>query len=205
MKTKQIKFRYKGNRNYIQGADLFHIMMQEIQANATHQNICFTIHDFITSSTCQLYITQNKTLLSSLTNIAVRCQVEIDNTPHWLAISPALSPASQNQASEQRDYYDESLITSLCIKTKKSIHINHLSPYNFIETIVAMTKHLHQQLYPDIIGKWVFTRIDLTSFYDVQKDITITLQHNMNNKLTKSDIMLSNNKIGDIFFSLVQR
>jgi hypothetical protein len=67
-----------------------------------------------------------------------------------------------------------------------------------------MNKHMHQLLFPELIGKWIFTRIDLPLFCDAHEKLALKIQHNMNNRLTKSDIEVDGKKVGDIFFSLVE-
>lgn len=197
---KQIDFRYKGERDYIHGTDMFNAMMDVSKSAATYSNIHFTIHDFVRRLSCQLYLTDNKESLNEVDEIAVRCQLNIDAITHWIAIVPNAGDI----AMEERYAYDESQIVSLCNMLDDGIVLNQLSPFSFIETIVAMNKHMHQQLFPEVDGKWIFTRIDLPIFCDVRENLALRLRHNMNYRLTKSDVVLNGKKIGDIFFSLVK-
>jgi len=200
VEIKQIDFKYKGERDYIQGPDMFNTLMDTSKSTAIYSNIHFTIHDFVRTARCQLYVTDNNESLDTLDDIAVRCQLDIDAITHWLAIAPL---ANDNTIKE-RYAYDESEIISLCDMLDDGIVLSQLSPFSFIETIVAMNKHMHQQLFPEVAGKWIFTRIDLPFSCDARENLALRLRHNMNYRLTKSDIEFNGKKIGDIFFSLVK-
>ena len=201
MKIKQIEFSYKGSRDYINGTDMFNTMMGQL-TSPTITNIRFTIHDFIRTTMCQLYSTTTKESLKKIENIAANCQLDIDGITHWMALSH--SPTEHHTG--ERHPYDEDRILSLCSMTEDGITLNDkISPHSFIETIVAMNKHMHQQLFPEISGKWIFTRIDLPVFCDANIGLSLRLRHNMNYKLTKSDIEVGGKKVGDIFFSLVKK
>lgn len=200
MNIKQIEFKFKGSRDYIQGTDMFNTLMGQF-TSPTMTNIRFTIHDFIRTAMCQLYLTTTKESLKNIENIAANCQLDIDGITHWMAIT---HDSTKNHTGGYP--YDEDRILSLCSIIEDRITLNNqISPHSFIETIVAMNKHMHQQLFPEISGKWIFTRIDLPVFYDTRKNLSLRLRHNMNYKLTKSDIEVDGNKVGDIFFSLVKK
>lgn len=199
MEIIQVKFRYKGTRDYIHGTDMFNAIMEASNPSSARSNILFTINDYVRTAMCKLYLTSSKESLEEVKDIAVRCQLDIDGITHWVAIVQD----ERDSGERERYSYDESQILSLCGTVGEGISLSQLSPYTFIETVVAMTKHMHQQLFPDISGKWVFTRILLPLFCDVKKGLAIRLRHNMNYRLTKSDIEVDGNKVGDIFFSLV--
>jgi hypothetical protein len=199
MKVKQIEFQFKGERNYIHGTDMFNAMI------ATHSgiiinNIRFTAHDFVHSPICQLYQADSKEALNNIQDIRARCQFDVNGITHWLA----LTQMDVDATPANRYEYDEEQIISLCRMEGEGIVLTQHSPFTFIENIVAMNKHMHQQLFPDALGKWIFTRIDLVVGCDVREKLALQLKHNMNYRLTKSDILVDGKKVGDIFFSLVK-
>ena len=199
MEIKQIEFRFKGGRDYIHGTDMFNVMMEEIKTSSIHKNIRFTIHDFVHTAMCKLYLTKNKSLLNDVKGLAVRCQLDIDGATHWMAIS---QDDNNNTVGEKYSSH-ENQIATLCSVDGDSININQSSPCSFIETIVAMNKQMHQQLFSEVNGAWVFTGIYLPVLCDAKEKLVLRLRHNMNYRLTKSDIEVDGNKVGDIFFSLV--
>jgi len=200
VKKKQIAFRFKGTRDYIHGTDMFNVMMAESRSALTRNNIHLTIHDFVRTSICQLVITTSKESLNEMKDIAARCQLDLDGVTHWIGIAKD----GKNNVSGERYTYDESRIISLCSMDGDGIVLDGLSPFSFIETVVAMNKHLHQQLFPEAIGKWIFTRLDLPQFCDVRENLALRFRHNMNFRLTKSEIEVDGRTVGDIFFSLVK-
>jgi len=84
------------------------------------------------------------------------------------------------------------------------IILNGQSPFSFIETVVAMKKRLMESLFPDVEGKWVFTRIDLPALCEANTNLIIAFKHNMNFRILKSDILVDGEKVGDLYFSLVK-
>jgi hypothetical protein len=72
-----------------------------------------------------------------------------------------------------------------------------------VEVVVALTKALHQALFPGA-GKWVVTQIESDApLYELQySELKIALVHNMGGaRLTKSEIVIDGVLAGHIFFS----
>lgn len=199
MQARQVTFKFKGARNYIQGTDMFNAVISGA-TGATIENIRFTIHDFVHTPVCQLYSADNKEDLSDVQGICARFQYDENGITHYFA----LTESDGDVNSAERHEYDEDRIVSLCALEQDKIILKAYSPFTFIETVVSMNKHMHQQLFPDAPGKWIFTKIDLDAAIDARDNLALQLKHNMNYRLTKSDILLNNNKVGDIYFSLVK-
>ena len=199
LKVEAIEFQYKGERDYIHGTDMFNRMIVAPTATgATISNIRFTVHDFVHNAVCQLYSSTDKQVLQEIQNIRARCQFKVADSNHWLALTelPGESAASGRYA------YDEDRVIGLCRRDGESLSLTQQSPFTFIETIVAMNKHLHQLLFPELPGKWIFTRIDLDAYCDIRESLTLQLKHNMSNRLTKSAILVNQQQVGELYFSL---
>jgi len=199
MEVRQIEFQFKGVRHYIHGPDIFNAMVSAGSGRVIN-NIRFTVHDFVRTPRCQLHLADNKNALNTVQNIRARCQYDESGITHWLA----LTEADGDETSGGRYNYDEEQLISLYRIENETIFLTRKSPFTFIENIVAMNKHLHQQLFPEALGKWIFTRIDLDALSDERKDLALHFKHNMNYRLTKSDILINGNKVGDLYFSLVK-
>lgn len=197
---KEIKFQFKGERTYIHGPDMFNTMLEASVPTSEISNIRFTVHDFVHTPLCKLYQTENKSELSEVVDIRTRCQFEINGCTHWLALTEYTSDV----LSSGRYVYDESLIVRLCDFQNEKVSIEGKSPFTFIETVVAMNKYMHEQLFPSVSGKWIFTRIDLDSNCNAREKLELRFKHNMNYRLTKSDVLVDGVKVGDIYFSLVK-
>lgn len=102
--------------------------------------------------------------------------------------------------------YDEDRILELCKLEQDTISINVDSGFLPIETAVCMTKHLHLSRLPKADGRWIFTKLDLNRLFESSDSSTmrIALKEDLYGRLTKSEISVSGNNIGSIYFSLVR-
>lgn len=199
MEVREIEFQFKGARTYIHGTDMFNVMASSSQ-NAGMSNIRFTVHDFVYTPVCRLYLADSMDELNTVTDIRARCQFEVNGQTRWLVLTQGAGDATSGGRYE----YDEEKIISLCRMAGEGIALAQQSPFSFIETVVSMNKHMHQQLFPEAVGKWIFTRIDLAAFCEARDNLALQFKHNMNYRLTKSDILVNGSKVGDIYFSLVK-
>jgi hypothetical protein len=199
LEIKQVEFKFKGNRKYIHGTDMFNKMTDFGHLPSHLHNIRFIAHKVVHSPLCNVYLTDKKEELNEIADICVRCQFDIDQSTHWMALTQATSAIP-----EQRYAYDEDQIVSLCSLKDSAITLTAPSAYSFIENIVAMNKHLHQHLFPEADGNWFFTRIDLDSGCEERAHLELHFRHNMNYRLTRSDILANGQKLGDLYFSLVK-
>lgn len=199
MEIRQVEFQFKGSRNYVHGTDMFSLMLTGYPTSVL-SNIRFTVHGIVHTPICKLYLADNKELLNDVADIRARCQFETNSVTHWLALMQGVGDA----VSGRRYEYDEDRIIKLCNMTDEGIVLLQQSPFTFIESVVSMNKHMHQQLFPDVTGKWLFTRIDLEAGCDEREKLSLRFRHNMNYRLTKSDILVNGEKVGDIYFSLVK-
>ena len=199
MQVRQIEFQFKGKRNYIHGTDMFNAMVTSYPGSGMN-SIRFTVHDFVRTPLCRLYLSESKDELNTVPDIRARSQFEAEGITHWLA----LTQGNGDPTTGGRYAYDEEQIISACRMDEESIVLVEQSSFTFIETIVSMNKHMHEQLFPDVTGKWIFTRIDLDTRCEDREKLALRFRHNMNYRLTKSDILVNDKKVGDIYFSLVK-
>lgn len=104
-----------------------------------------------------------------------------------------------------RKPYDEDRIGNMCRFEETTIVLEGTSEFRPIETIVAMTKQLHNRLYRVPAGRWIFTKLDIRRPL-VPADAsfpTVSLLENLHNRLTKSEIGTAEGPIGHVYFSLV--
>ena len=200
MEVKSISFIFKGERNYVQGPDLFNEMMQVFMGKEL-SNIRFTAHEFISVPKGLIYSSIEKEELNEIKNADTRCQLNVDGITQWLAIS---ADTKANSIEIKRQEYDEEKLIKKCNISQENVILSGDSPYTFIETIVSMNKYLLQNIFPNISGKWIFTRIDLVKFSTATTGLSLQFKHNMNFRLTKSDILVDGEKIGELYFSLVK-
>ncbi len=198
MEIIEIAFNFKGSRRYIHGTDMFNAMFQSLSGKSL-SNIRFMMHGIVDSPCCRLFIAESRDELDSVNDIRVRCQYDRDGVTHWLALSPAECELSKSARYE----YDEERLLSHCEMQSDGITLLRQSPFSFIENVVAMNKHMHLQMFPEATGRWMFTRIDLIAGCEARESIALKFRHNMNFRLTKSDILVEGQKKGDLYFSLI--
>jgi len=191
-------FKYKGNRNYIHGTDIYNAIMDCID-NENIKNIRFSIHDFIWKNNCKIFLYNDNEKLKK--NFPVRCSMQVNRN----ALKVGLMEEDLFESKKLRYNYDEDQIIKLCNFDYERVYIEQESPYSFIETIVAMKKEMLSRLFPETIGKWAFTQLHLTHNFQGTKKLEIKIKAKLGFHLIKSDIAHENNKIGTIFFSLVQK
>lgn len=193
-----VKFCFKGNRDYVHGTDIYKkiidILSKEYNLSIV-SNFRLFIHRFAKNN-CYMFlgkVDDNEPPQEYVANFSYK----IDNTIFKGYI------IEESEIIECRYPYDEEQITKLCCVDGKKVYLLEKSPNSFIETVVAMTKHLHYICYPTS-AKWVFTRLDLTEILNKEGDyIHIDLIQNLNNLLTKAEITCNNKVVGKIYFSLV--
>jgi len=197
MLSKSVEFKYKGSRSYIHGTDMFNMILSGYRAGELHA-IRFTVHGFTLKNKCNLFESLVKSDIDELKEAKLRCQYDYNGETHYLAL------IEDQKLSEERYEYDEGSIVNLTENKGDVLSFLKKSPFSFIETVVAMNKHHLQVLFPDAPGKWAFTRIDMNYNCDNRSGISLVFKHNMNFRLTKSDILVDGEKVGDIYFSLVK-
>lgn len=199
VEVRPVEFQFKGTRNFIHATDMFNAMLP-IHSSPALSNIRFSVHEIVHTPMCRLYRAHSKEELNDVPDIRARCQFDAGGITHWLA----LTQGGGDAASGRRYEYDEERLISLCGMEADGIILRRPSPYTFIESIVAMNKHMHQQLFRDAIGRWMFARIDLEKGVDEREKLALRLRHNLNYRLTRSDILVDGKKAGDLFFSLMR-
>jgi len=106
------------------------------------------------------------------------------------------------------EYFEDRIVDSSTVDiVEESILLNRHTEYSFIEHIVAMNKSLMETLYPEVNGKWYFTRLQLSESINLSdcKSLKLILKSNFQFKLTKTVIFVNEKEVGFIYFSLVQK
>jgi len=77
--------------------------------------------------------------------------------------------------------------------------------YSDIEIWVAMTKALHYKVFPQYSGKWLFVRgrFPRYSGHTQADERTLVIAASFNDRLTRSEVLLDGQKVGEIYFSIV--
>ncbi len=197
MIEKDVKFQFKGSRNYVQGPDIFNEILTFFSSEEI-SDLQLNIYKVIRSQICKAYFSNSESQIRNIEQYEAQCTLKVNGELTWVRIVSK----SDNQAAIISYPYDEEKVLSLCKVYDNTINLLEKSPYTFIETVVAMNKYLHQCLFQSVEGRWLFVRLDLPKVLYDRDCISVVLKHNLNYRLTKSEIHLKNIVIGEIYFSL---
>jgi len=196
-------FCFRGNRTYVHGTD-----------------ICSALSDYITNSLGAPGINSVDIIFHKRTarNLQLEVFLNVNITDKRNAVSTVTFKKNDNQyiflckesirdIECRTDYHEESIIEQCTIlATDKAITLESPVNFNIFQSTVAMTKALHHAIFPDIKGKWMFTRLQtdkLIATNQQYRKIVISHTHNFNYRLTKNEIHIDGEQIGSIYFSLI--
>lgn len=191
-----MNFLFRGNREYIQGADIY-IFIENLIKKKTFSNLDLSFKGFLTT---QPLIKIKKKLINSnhINTGLVNCIIKNKKIKTIITFKNSKKKILNNFS------YDENLFYKYFSIKKNSIASCKLkTSYRDIEVLVSLTKYWHLKKINNS-GKWIFNRIKLTKHFknDYIKNIKIKNVLNKFNKYTVSLIFQNNKFIGEIHFSL---
>ena len=189
---KKLNFCFKGNRNYIHGTDIVKGLYELFPLDKI-QKVDLKFNGIASTN---LELVSGDTADEPKVNIRV---TKAGQDAHYQLIE-------NGENIDCRYEYDEEALIEKCELdlANKKIHIKAVTGYTLYENFVAMNKHLLQSLFSDVKGKWYFTRLEQSKFIPDDALITVQLIKNFNFRLTKSDILLGDEIIGSVYFTMVK-
>jgi hypothetical protein len=188
----KLNFCFKGPRNYIQGPDIVSALFKVFAS----QNISDVDVKFNGITQTNLSLVEGHENSNAKVNIRLK---EAGEEKSYQLIE-------NGQVVECRYDYDEDKIIAHCQLdlVNQQITLQQSTGFTLCENFVAMNKVLLQDLFPDEKGKWYFTRLEQKHLIDNDTLITVRLIKNFNFRLTKSDILVGDEVIGSVYFTLVR-
>lgn len=188
----KLKFCFKGSRKYVHGTD---IVAELIKAKSDTQLKDIDIK-FSGISTKNLDMVEGQESSDAKVNI---CWKEQGEEKYYQLVE------NQQEVDCRYDYNESQIIERSSLNlSSKLISLDSVTGYTACENFVAMNKHLLQSLFPDEKGKWYFTRLEQNQLIEDSALIQVKLIKNFNFRLTKSDIILDDEVIGSVYFSMVR-
>jgi hypothetical protein len=199
MKDFPLNFKFKGNRNYVHGTDIYTKVLQHLSKEFTISNIDLSFHKVVKNNlTAEFvpagYVSSNKTTPASIFKFASSKETYI-----------VYLFETNEEVTENYEYNEDEVVSaSVFNEDEKSILLNSSSSYINIEKVVALNKRLLENLLTDP-GKWFFTRITIDKDLNQQQPeiITLKLVKNIGSKITKTLILFDDEEQGYIYFSKV--
>jgi len=190
-----LEFCFKGDRNYIHGTDIFNKLTEKFVNNISKIDISF--HSVAINN--MTFFTQKPE--TDDVKVTFRCQNDGEKIKLF-------GIENGTTVDCRYEYPEEDVVKNSTMNiSDETIILDFSTDYSFIEHIVAMNKSLLETLYTDVNGKWYFTRLQLHQnvHIDTSSSITLQLKSNFQFKLTKSSIIVDENEVGFIYFSLVAK
>ncbi|KQW22303.1 hypothetical protein ASC80_02605 [Afipia sp. Root123D2] len=193
---------FKGERDYIQGPDIFDGMnaalIRDFQVPDAI-DIKFTIHRVVRSG-LSLVLSEKQQESATQSKVAATLLFRSGGKA-W-----RLSALEDDVPVTDRRVYDEEPIRKVSVfdHDRSALRIERVLPYSDIELWVAQNKLLLERKFSERAGKWWFVQgefgvYSLNSNYEV---VELRLLHNFNFRLTKSEIMVDGISRGFIYFSM---
>lgn len=192
-------FCFKGSRTYVHGTDIYNQLVAYLQdKNETILSLDLSFHGIAKNN---LILSNKKPDDETSLKFAFK-YMDINNKKQILYGSKS------NKTIDCRYEYNEDMIckVSMLDIKKQTVELNEDTGYSFIENIVALNKYLLENLFPDVQGKWYFTRLQLKenmNEYNTISSTRLIFKSNFNFKLIKTEIFVNNKTLGFIYFSLV--
>lgn len=196
MIKENLEFCFKGTRTYVHGTDIYNKIIDFLKDKMKNKNFDLSFHGI------------------TKTNINIS-EIKPENEELLKFVCKYINKDNQKKvlyAIENHEFIDcryEYLEEEICKLSNLNLSSQELileneSSYSFIENCVALNKHLLEQLFPNVNGKWYFTRLQISNIPNSEVyPLKLILKANFNFKLTKTEIFISNKSIGYIYFSLV--
>ena len=188
----EFNFCFKGERNYVQGADIV-IKLLEYFSNKNITELDLKFNGVVST---------NLVLLdgNEAGNLKVNVRFLQDNVVRVMQLVE-----NDKKINCRNEYNEEDIIgrTDLDFDNQQ-ISLKERTDFSLCENFVAMNKVLLQKIYPEVAEKWYFTRLELNKPVPDDELITVKLIKNFNFRLVKSDILLADEKIGSVYFTLLK-
>lgn len=190
---------FKGERDYLQGGDLYTIV-QKNAANifGTKAWINHIVFRGFARNACELILGEIKDVVD-MESVRAKCTVQHDGQ-----IVNGIIIETKNPITDKYPF-DEGQVAKAAVLEGQSIRQKNRAGFSAIEEIIVLTKILHNQLIPVQPRRWIFSQLDLTEPFATEQQClyTIKLKQNLAGRMTVSQILQDAKIIGTIRFTAI--
>lgn len=196
----ELQLPYKGPRTYLHGTDIYNAVCELLAASGRSDlaKIDLVFHQ-VSKSQLRTAIFQGAAPEESHPNVVFRCQEQGENIIVHLE-------ETGKPVTGRVPYDEEGLVSAAEIDTdERRISLASREGYSNIEMFVALNKKLLSHLFPEVRGKWFFTRLQLArSIYKLPLErLEVRFLGHSNFRITRSTLLGNGEALGSIYFSLV--
>ena len=149
--TIYLKLKYKGNRTYLQGGDIFNALEDAFSVSQSGYLSKLVFKRFARNQIA--VVMEQPAEGASVLGTAIWKSALGDERRLWLI--------ETGVAVTESYPFDEQAIVAQASVHDQHIQLTAPNTYSLIENIVALTKRLNYVLSPDVSGKWLFGQLDL--------------------------------------------
>lgn len=199
MKSAEDIVAFKGDRNYLQGPDIFNRLLAFAMSDAVDAEVIdirFAAHGFIQT---------NDVTMRSFSSLE---EIGEGEWPSTLTVNVgdeqcivAMKARAPLSATPVRQPFDEASLQAAMQIDGQRILISPPLPHSLIEVAVSMKKKLMQAVFPAEKVKWVFVRADLKALPGtVSENVTITCRTAAPGRIYRSDLAVDGVDLGTLYF-----
>lgn len=199
MRTFSPEFKYRGDRKYVHGTDLYIVMMQgleELGLGIPQGRVAINLRHLVQHQP-EVWYGEPGAKAATPDGALVDFQLEVagGDLVGWFV-------ETDRPVHDSVPYNEEKIRNSTLIESQ-SIQMESNTSFAPIEVFTSMAVHLHNTVLPPEGGKWVFTRLSISRPL-VPEDTAqgrLELKKNFNNRLTDCEVFSGQESLGHIFFS----
>ncbi|WP_298718237.1 hypothetical protein [uncultured Oceanisphaera sp.] len=189
--SEMLKFVFKGSRSYVQGTSLFNALVQSAdQRGLAEGKINVYFKKMIHNPLCTLeerIPTTEDSVIGEITS------------SNGVTITLCVNEATDVEIADRQEF-DEKEVFRGAVLGEKSIVQENPHHGDLIELLVSLCKKMHQACIDDT-KKWVFSRYDGCFPIPVPHKVELRITKQVGARLTCSDVLVNDQKIGDMYFS----
>ena len=190
--------RFKGDRDYLHGTDVLPIALHALSDGRPLSGIRDIDIAFHALARNGLTLRAD---VPAAQEAKAQLACSIDGTRHKLFLVEDGRPVTQRSP-----YPEDQIVAATSIDAESHIATSKgVMPFTNIERWVAMTKALHQAVFPGAVGKWLFARGKFAAYVDAQGEPVehqVRVESDFGGKLTRSTLRVDGHGIGEIYFAL---
>jgi hypothetical protein len=183
-------FRFKGQRNYVHGSDIFNALEVEFRPDGKHVSVLSFRH--FAQNQLQAHFEKP----GDSEGVVVEGQLRESagrEIPFWLT--------QTGEAVKDRYPFDEDAITGPAMIDGDTITAPGLAEFSVIEQVIALTKALNYAKSPDVSGKWVFGQLKLQqALPEAASRYLIRQKSLLANRFSVQTVVLDDIPVGEIRF-----
>ena len=196
-----LDLRYKGGRDYLHGTDIYTAIVSMLTARlGTAEYSGHIIFHQFARQQCEMFVSRADTHLTVPPDRVCDARFSGANGDWVVWLSETA------RSVEGRYPYDEDSLCADSVIHGNTVSIGTKVQFRTIEVVVALTKYLHNTLFPLSQQRWIFSKLEFSRLLpDGEEDVKVSVLMNLHNRITKCEVRLGGEPFGYIYFSAVPK